>query len=119
MKHPAVELDDGVIAVAFDRRLTLEFHGARITSDAGLLAYRGLDAALGVTDLAGTALTECRHGKDTRHLLTGLLRQSVCARVNWLRREVAGARMRVPRIDGHGIRDGKTTERDRRGTWTQ
>ena len=52
----------------FDRRLKLEFHGTRLTSDAGLLAYRELDDALGLTDLAGAALSECRRGKNTRHL---------------------------------------------------
>jgi hypothetical protein len=81
MEHPAGESDDGALRVDFDRRLKLEFHGSRITSDAGLLAYRELDDVLGLTDLAGSALSECRRGRNTRHLLTGLLHQSVFGRL--------------------------------------
>ena len=81
MGHPAGEWNDGTIRVDFNRRLKLEFHGSRITSDAGLLAYRELDDALRLTDLAGAALAECRRGKNTRHLLTGLFRQSVFGRL--------------------------------------
>src|ERR671932_986360 len=81
MEHPAGESNDGPLRVEFDRRLKLEFHGSRITSDAGLLAYRDLDDALGLTDLAGDVLSECRRGTNTRHLLTGLLRQSVFGRL--------------------------------------
>src|ERR1035437_8557805 len=81
MEHPAGEADDGSLRVDFDRGLKLEFHGSRITSDAGLLAYRELADALRLTDLAGSVWSECRRGRNTRHLLTGLLRQSVFGRL--------------------------------------
>ncbi|MCD6395798.1 MAG: transposase [Planctomycetes bacterium] len=42
----------------FDRRLDLEFHGTRITSDAGLLAYRELDEALGLTSAIDSELRD-------------------------------------------------------------
>ena len=79
MEHPAGESVDGALWVDFDRRLRLEFHGSRITSDAGILAHRELDDVLGLTDLAGAVLSECRRGKNTRHLLTVLFRQSAAA----------------------------------------
>jgi hypothetical protein len=65
----------------FDRRLTLQFRGCVVTSDAGLLAYRELDDALGLTMLAGEMLADTRTGKNGRHALVGLLRQSVFGRL--------------------------------------
>ena len=69
------------LRVRFDAKLKLEFQGAKITSDAGLLAYRELDEALGLTDLAAKGLSEVRTGKNTRHSLLGIFRQSVYVRL--------------------------------------
>jgi hypothetical protein len=52
-----------------------------VTSDAGLLAYRELDDALGLTALADEMVADARTGKNGRHALVGLLRQSVFGRL--------------------------------------
>ncbi len=69
------------VQVAFDRRLKLEFHGSKVTSDAGLLAYRELDDALGLTDLGDELLHDCLTGKNTQHSIVALMRQSVFSRL--------------------------------------
>ena len=61
------EVKELPLRVAFDRRIKLDFHGARITSDAGQLAHRELDDALGLTVTAVSALAEGRRGKNIRH----------------------------------------------------
>ena len=77
MGDPAGEADRGALRLDFDRRLLLQFRSSAITSDAGLLTYRELDDTLRLTD----TLADARTGKNGRHQLAGLLRQSVFGRL--------------------------------------
>src|SRR5260221_5954847 len=81
MADPTGETKAEALRLDFDRRLRLQFHGSIITSDGGLLAYRELDDVLGLTTSGGERLAEVRTGKNRRHLLVGLLRQSVFGRL--------------------------------------
>jgi hypothetical protein len=81
MLDPAGEAKNEALRLDFDRCLILQFRGSVITSDAGLLAYRELDDAVGLTDTGADTLADARTGKNGRHLLGGLLRQSVFGRL--------------------------------------
>src|ERR1700730_11506349 len=78
---PVGETDRGALRLDFDRRLMLRFRGSAITSDGGLLAYRELDDVLALTRTGGEILANARTGKNGRHQLVGLLRQSVFGRL--------------------------------------
>jgi len=80
-ENPAGAEKNGGIRLLFDRRLRLEFRGAKITTDAGLLAVRELDEMMGLTDMAADLMVEGRTGKNIQHQVSGLLRQSVYARL--------------------------------------
>jgi hypothetical protein len=66
MAHPTGESKDGALKLDFDRRLMVQFRGSVVTSDAGLLAYRELDDALGLSAMAGEMLADTRTGKNGR-----------------------------------------------------
>jgi len=67
--------------IGFDGGIKLEFHGAKVTSDGGLLAYRELDDALGLFDAVSTALSDQRTGRNIQHAMATLLRQSIYSRL--------------------------------------
>ena len=67
--------------VRFDSKLKLEFHGAKVTSDAGLLAYRELDDVFGLTEIGAAHLFDPRRGRNTQHSNTALARQSIFGRL--------------------------------------
>ena len=69
------------LRVDFDRTVRLTFVGSKVTSDAGLLAYRERDEALGLTVTAGKRLEDSRTGRNTRHALLPLIRQSIYSRL--------------------------------------
>jgi Transposase DDE domain group 1 len=73
--------DKTPLKLNFDTKIRLEFRGATITSDAGLLACRELDDALGLTDSAEDYLKDSRTGNNVRHELIPLLRQSIYSRL--------------------------------------
>ncbi len=79
--HPAGESKNSPLRVDFDRRLKLDFHGSKITSDAGLLACREFDDALELTKVAEAVFHDSRTGKNGWHGMTDQFRQSLFGRV--------------------------------------
>lgn len=58
MKHTMGERSN----IRFNGKIKLEFHGARLTSNGGLLAYRELDEALGLFESVSTFMSDGRKG---------------------------------------------------------
>ena len=52
-----------MLNIRFNKKIKLEFHGARLTFDGGLLAYRELDDALELFNSASTVMSDKRTGR--------------------------------------------------------
>jgi len=77
MKHAKGER----LNIRFNRKIKLEFRGARLTSDGDLLACWELGEALKLFNSASTMMSDKRNGPNIQHDLTNLLRQSVYSRL--------------------------------------
>ena len=71
----------GPLRLQFDRSVKLALQGSSISSDGGLLVHRELDDALGLTDAAAGVIGDPRIGRNGRHRVAGLLRQSIFSRL--------------------------------------
>ena len=67
--------------LSFNSSLKVDFQGARVTSDGGLILVRELDERLGLSALMERHLTDSRRGKNTQLPLADLLRQSIYSRL--------------------------------------
>ena len=76
-ENPVGEARKDALRLDFDRRLKLEFHGTKVTSDAGLLAYPELDEALGLTSGIDSELSDIRTGKHSTRRI-GEVRDRTC-----------------------------------------
>src|SRR5713101_4382200 len=75
--HPVGDATSDPLRVSFNPQLRVEFRGATVTSDAGLLLPRELDKRLGFDALIERHLTDPRTGHNRQFPLPDLLRQSI------------------------------------------
>src|SRR5215472_15819494 len=111
MAHPRGEAGSDAVRLDFDRHLMLQFRGSLVTSDAGLLAYRKLDDVLGLAEMAGDVLADARRGKNGRHALAEVFRQSVFGRLAGYEDVNDAERLRHDRAAMRWIVGGKAAQR--------
>src|ERR1700722_16828790 len=67
--------------LSFNSSLKVDFQGALVTSDGGLILVRELDERLGLSELMDRHLSDSRRGKNVQLPLSDLLRQSIYSRL--------------------------------------
>jgi len=71
----------GPVRLSFNPQLRVEFRGATVTSDAGLLLPRELDERLGLGALIERHLSDPRTGRNYQFPLPDLFRQAIYSRL--------------------------------------
>lgn len=75
------DVTSGPIRLSFNPQLRVEFRGATVTSDAGLLLPRELDEHFGLSALIERHLSDPRTGHNRQFPLPDLFRQSIYSRL--------------------------------------
>src|SRR5438034_769696 len=79
--HPVGDATSGAVRLSFNPQLRIEFRGATVTSDAGLLLPRELAERLGLDALIERHLTDPRTGHNRQFPVSDLFRQSIYSRL--------------------------------------
>src|SRR6266849_10684009 len=79
--QPMGETGKRPFQLSFNSSLRVEFQGARVTSDGGLILVRELDERLGLSALMERHLADSRQGRNVPLPLPDLLRQSTYSRL--------------------------------------
>src|SRR4029434_5850308 len=79
--HLVGDADSSPVRLSFNPQLRVEFRGATVTSDAGLLLPRELDERLGFIALIERHLGDPRTGRNCQFPLADLFRQSIYSRL--------------------------------------
>jgi hypothetical protein len=103
------------LRVGFDSTIKLEFHGAKVSSDAGLFPFRDLDEAAQLTESTAAELFDFRTGSNIRHVMTALLRQSIYSRLAGYEDVNDAERLRVDPVMRHVV-GGRAVDRDAAST---
>ena len=67
----------GAIRPEFDHSISIDFRGAKITSDTGFLVMREIDQRFNILNTAASQIDDPRSARHTDHSLLELLRQGV------------------------------------------
>ena len=76
--NQAGERENSSVIPSFNKTICIDFRGAKISSDAGVLMLREIDERFNITAPLGDRLHDPRRASHLRHTYLDLIRQRVC-----------------------------------------